>query len=83
MSDEQNKNTELAKKLVEISLEDRRQLQYCAMKKWDSGLLTGVQAIEEILSLEKIIKIDIDHLRRARGGQIQKQQNGKNNPKDK
>jgi len=70
MSNEQNKNKELAKKLVEINLEDRRQLQYCAMKKWDAGLSTGMEAIDEILELERIITIDIGALRRARNGQV-------------
>lgn len=83
MSDSENKNKELAKKLVDINLEDRRQLQYCAMKKWDQGLLTGIEAIEEILMYEKLIMIDIETLRRARGGQIQKPQNGQSGPKNR
>lgn len=83
MSDSENKNKELAKKLVDINLEDRRQLQYCAMKKWDQGFLTGIEAIEEILMYEKLITIDIETLRRARGGQVQKPQNGQGGPKNR
>jgi hypothetical protein len=82
MSDEQNKNKELAKKLVEINLEDRRQLQYCAMKKWDAGLSTGMEAIDEILELERVIHIDIGTLRRARNGQVHKPQVGKDSPQN-
>jgi hypothetical protein len=80
MSDEQNKNKELAKKLVDINLEDRRQLQYCALKQWDAGYLTGIEAIEEILALEKFIRIDVDTLRRARNGQVHKPQDQKGGP---
>ena len=69
MSDDKNKNRELAKKLVEINFEDRRQLQYLSMKKWDAGYLTGVEAIDEILSFEKLITIDIATLRAARNPQ--------------
>lgn len=83
MSDNENKNKELAKKLVEINLKDRRNLQYCAMKKWDAGYSTGIEAIEEILLLEKLITIDHEVLRKARGGQIQKQPNKKNDPNNK
>ena len=82
MSDEQNKNKELAKKLVDINIEDRRQLQYCAMKKWDAGLSTGMEAIEEILNLEKIITIDIATLRRARNGQVHKPEVGEDSPQN-
>ena len=67
MSDGNDKNKELAKKLVSINLEDRRQLQYMTLKEWDAGYLTGVEAIEKITSLEKIIDIDIETLRKARG----------------
>ena len=72
MSDKQDKNKELAKKLVDINLEERRQLQYCSLKKWDAGYLTGLEAVEEILMYEKIINIDIGTLRRAKGGQVHK-----------
>lgn len=83
MSDEQNKNKELAKKLVEINFEDRRQLQYCAMKKWDMGYSTGVEAIEEILMCEKVITIDIETLRRARNGQVYPAGDGQDSPENK
>ena len=82
MSDEQDKNKKLAKKLVEINLEDRRQLQYCAMKKWDAGILTGMEAIDEILLYEKIITLDLETLRRAKGGQVHKPQVGESGPKN-
>ena len=71
MSDNENKNKELAKKLVDINLEDRRQLQYLSMKKWDRGILTGLEAVEEILMDERMLTIDIVTLRAARG-QVQK-----------
>ena len=70
MSDDENKNRELAKELVAINLEERKYLQYLSMKKWNAGLLTGVEAITEILDLEKIVQIDITTLRRARGGKV-------------
>lgn len=70
MPDSKDKDNELAKKLVAINLEDRRHLQYLSMKKWNAGLLTGSEVIEEILDLEKIIQIDITTLRRARGGKV-------------
>jgi len=60
----------LAKELVAINLEERKYLQYLSMKKWNAGLLTGVEAITEILDLEKIVQIDITTLRRARGGKV-------------
>ena len=66
MSDGNDKNKELAKKLVSINLEDRRQIQYMTLKEWDAGYLTGLEAIEKIVSLEKIIHIDIQTLKRAR-----------------
>lgn len=69
MSDKQDKNRELAKKLVDINFEDRRQLQYMSMKKWDAGRITGVEAIDEILAYEKLITIDIETLRAARNPQ--------------
>jgi len=67
MSDKQNENNKLAKKLVEINFEDRRDMQYLAIKKWNAGIVTGTEAIEEILDLEKIIYIDINILRQAKG----------------
>ncbi len=70
MSDGENKNKELAKKLVDINFEDRRQLQYVTLKEWDLGYITGVEAIERILELDKIITVDIEVLRRARSGQV-------------
>lgn len=82
MSNEQDKNKELAKKLVEINFEDRRQLQYCAMKKWDAGLITGMEAIDEILELDRIIRIDINTLKRARNGQVHQPQVGKDGPQN-
>ena len=73
MSDNKNKTSKLAKELVKISQEERRQLQYLALKKWDAGHLTGLETIEEILDLEKIIKIDINKIREARNGKIPRQ----------
>jgi len=72
MSDDKNKNKELAKRLVAINHEDRRQMQYMFIKEWDVGLITGVEAIEKILDTEKIIHIDINTLRRARNGKPKK-----------
>ena len=72
MSDDKNKNKELAKKLVDINHEDRRTLQYMTMKEWDLGYLTGTEAIERILDLERIIHVDLDVLRRAKSGQVHK-----------
>lgn len=80
MSDDENKNKELAKRLVDINVEDRRQLQYCAMKKWDAGFVTGIEAIEEILMYERIIHIDTGTLQRARNGKIHRQEDGQNSP---
>jgi len=37
------------------------------MKEWDAGLITGLVAIESIVGLESLIRIDINTLRRARG----------------
>lgn len=82
MSDNENKNKELAKKLVAVNLEDRRELQYCTMKQWDLGYLTGIEAIEQILAYEKLITIDIETLRRARNGPVRKQEDPKSSPKN-
>ena len=72
MADKENKNKELAKKLVAINHEDRRQMQYMTMKEWDAGLITGMEAIDSIVNLEKIINIDVQTLRRAKAGQVNK-----------
>ena len=49
-----NKN-KLAKTIVENTIEQRRELQYKELKKWDSGQITGLEAIENILEIDKII----------------------------
>lgn len=68
MSNEQDKNKKaLAKKLVEINLEDRRQIQYMYMKEWDLGVLTGSEAIQKIVDAERVIFIDAATIKRARG----------------
>lgn len=45
----------LAKDLQERSLEERRQRQFLQLKNWDMGKITGVQCIENIVNLEKIV----------------------------
>jgi len=72
MPDKKDKGSKLAKKLVAINHEDRRQMQYMTMKEWDAGLITGVEAIEAIVDLEKIINVDIATLRNAKAGTLGK-----------
>ena len=49
-----NKN-KLAKTIVENTIEQRRELQFKELKKWDAGQTTGLEAIENILEIDKII----------------------------
>ena len=70
MSNDENKKKNLAKKMTELSYETRRDVQYSVLKQWDRGYITGNQAIEEIVGLEKLIYIDVNYLARARSGQI-------------
>ena len=49
-----NKN-KLAKTIVENTIEQRRELQYKELKKWDAGQITGLEAIENILEIDKIV----------------------------
>ena len=48
-------NKKLAKEIVKNSIEIRRELQYEEMCKWDRQEITGVEAIENIVNIEKVI----------------------------
>ena len=45
------------KKIIDAATQDRRRQQYEELKKWDMGVTTGLQCIENIIELEKIIFI--------------------------
>lgn len=47
--------SKLVKTIVDNTIEKRRELQFQEMKKWDSGKITGIEAIENILEIEKLI----------------------------
>ena len=51
-------DTNLTKKITELSLQQRRSFQFQIMKRWDQGKLTGKQCIEEILSLENVLYVN-------------------------
>jgi hypothetical protein len=46
-----------AKRVLEEATKERRLRQYSEMKKWDVGKITGIECIENIIELEKIIFI--------------------------
>lgn len=43
------------RKILDEATLDRRRQQYEELKKWDMGRTTGLQCIENIIELEKII----------------------------
>jgi hypothetical protein len=43
------------KRVLDEAVYDRRRQQYEELKKWDLGHTTGLQCIENIIELEKII----------------------------
>jgi hypothetical protein len=47
--------SKLVKTIVDNTIEKRRDLQFEEMKRWDSGKITGIEAIENILQIEKLI----------------------------
>ena len=47
--------SKLVKTIVDNTIEQRRELQFKEMKRWDSGQITGIEAIENILQIEKLI----------------------------
>lgn len=46
-----------ARQVLEEATKERRLRQYSEMKKWDIGKITGIECIENIIELEKIIFI--------------------------
>lgn len=72
MSDDEHKKKELAKKLVEISHEDKRYVQFQLLKAWQGGYITGRECLDEVVGLEKIIYLDTNYLKGLRNGKIQK-----------
>ena len=47
--------SKLVKTIVDNTIEQRRELQFKEIKRWDSGQITGIEAIENILQIEKLI----------------------------
>jgi len=50
--------TEIKKTILTKALQERRKMQHQALLNWDKGLITARKCIEDIIDLEKIIKID-------------------------
>lgn len=50
-------NNTKARKVLEEATKERRLRQYSEMKKWDIGKITGIECIENIIELEKIVFI--------------------------
>lgn len=50
-----NLNTEVAKRIAEEAFDIRRELQFNQMMNWKDGIITGMEAIEDIVQLEKLI----------------------------
>ena len=64
--------SKLVKTIVDNTIEKRRDLQFEEMKRWDSGKITGIEAIENILQIEKLIFFNMkeskDELRGKKDG---------------
>ena len=50
-------NNTKAQRVLEEATRERRLRQYSEMKKWDIGKITGIECIENIIELEKIVFI--------------------------
>lgn len=50
-----NLNKDVAKRIAEEAFDVRRELQFNQMMNWKDGIITGMEAIEEIVELEKLI----------------------------
>ncbi len=74
MSSEDKSN---AKELQKISLEARRSIQFSVLKNWDKCKITGRQAIESIIELEKIIFMKKEDIQRIKDGKIYKPEDQK------
>lgn len=48
------------KEIKERSTDRRRELQYKVLKDWDMGKLTGLDCIQRIIDLEKIVPLNKD-----------------------
>jgi hypothetical protein len=51
---------EIKKRIQGNSEISRRNAQYEILKKWDKGLLTGIECIETIVGLQNVITINTD-----------------------
>jgi hypothetical protein len=54
-NNDETKNKGKVERVLNQTVEARRELQHLELKKWDRGQLTPRQCIENILEIEKII----------------------------
>lgn len=53
-------------KIIKLSTSEKRLLQYKTLLSWSTGKITGVECIEKILELEKLIFINESIIKAAR-----------------
>ena len=66
MSD--NHRSAKAKKLLNYAIKERRLRQYNQIKRWDKGIISAEECIENIVELDKLIALDMDSIRRKKDG---------------